>query len=55
MIEFEETLKRENEDLWQMVRSLQSEKKQLQDKISNLTEQSAEEKEREGLSNSLCK
>lgn len=49
MIELEETLKRENDDLWQMVRDLQSEKKQLQERISSLAEQSVEEKEREGL------
>lgn len=48
MVDFEETLKRENQDLWDMVKGLQNEKTQLQDKISTLAEQTVEEKEREG-------
>lgn len=48
MVEFEETLKRENDDLWNMVKTLQGEKKQLQEKISTLVDQTAEEEQREG-------
>ncbi|KAI6176522.1 hypothetical protein M3Y97_00807300 [Aphelenchoides bicaudatus] len=47
MVEFEETLKRENDDLWNMVKTLQGEKKQLQEKISTLVDQTAEEEQRE--------
>lgn len=39
MVEFEETLKKENEDLWRITKTLQGEKRQLQEKISQLVEQ----------------
>ncbi|KAI6214647.1 hypothetical protein M3Y94_00293100 [Aphelenchoides besseyi] len=49
MIELEESLKRENDDLWQMVRTLQSEKNALQDKIVNLSHRESEETEQKAV------
>jgi cell division protein FtsB len=48
MMEFEESIKRENQELWEMVKTLESENKLLKSKISSMAEQTVEEKEKEG-------
>ncbi|KAI6220582.1 hypothetical protein M3Y99_01603800 [Aphelenchoides fujianensis] len=50
MIELEESLKKENDDLWQMVRTLQSEKSVLENKIANLSDLESEQTEQQGKS-----
>ncbi|KAI6225337.1 hypothetical protein M3Y99_01355300 [Aphelenchoides fujianensis] len=49
MIELEESLKKENDDLWQMVRTLQSEKSVLENKIANLSDLESEQTEQQAV------